>query len=136
MAASLIIGGVDVSAYIAQLDVSTSPYTSEKSDSDTTTFKNWDGTVITYGSGGKASSSTKTSISAQLKTVPHKFAESIASVLKASSISVSYTSPVSTSGMFECTSCRSDCRKFAETWDMDISLESKAASGSASGGSL
>ena len=136
MAASLIIGGVDVSAYITSLTVSTSPFSKDSGNTDTRTFTNWDGQKITYGPGGAVTEGIKTTISAKLGKVPHKYAETVVSALKSDSISVSYTSPVSRSGTFECASCQTDCNKFADTWNISVALESKAASEGSSGGSL
>ena len=133
MGARLIIGGVDVSEYISALSVSSQPYTAGANEK---VFINYDGTSVIVGADGSVSTdiSVKKTISVTLSKVPSELGAAIVSATEADLIDVSYSAPNSGSGIFCCTSCVSDCRKFALTWDIKITLESAAAQTAAGGG--
>lgn len=133
MSAQLIIGNVDVSEYISALTVNSQPYSAGKNEK---VFINYDGTPVVVGADGSISTDklTKKTISVTLSKVPSELGSSIVTETEKELINVTYSAPNAGAGIFACTACASDCRKFALTWDIKITLESAAAQTAAGGG--
>lgn len=133
MGARLIIGGVDVSEYISALSVSSQPYTAGTNEK---VFINYDGTPVIVGADGSVSTDifVKKTISVTLPKVPSELGAAIMAEVEKKLINVTYSAPNSGSGIFVCSACNSECRKFALTWDIKITLETAAAQSAAGGG--